>query len=49
VCISNGSKVHRGRVVEARLPKNFLALVQTLEYERRLHDGPASASAASAL
>ena len=32
--IANGSKVHRGRVVEARLPKNFLALVQTLEYER---------------
>jgi cellulose synthase/poly-beta-1,6-N-acetylglucosamine synthase-like glycosyltransferase len=26
--------VHRGRVIEARLPKNFLALVQTLEYER---------------
>ena len=34
ICIANGSKVHRGRVVEARLPKNFLALVQTLEYER---------------
>ena len=34
ICIANGSKVHRGRVVEARLPRNFLALVQTLEYER---------------
>ncbi|MFL6734917.1 MAG: glycosyltransferase [Sphingomicrobium sp.] len=34
ICIANGSKVRRGRVVEARLPSNFLALVQTLEYER---------------
>ncbi|HEY5713533.1 MAG TPA: glycosyltransferase [Allosphingosinicella sp.] len=34
ICIANGSKVHRGRVVEPRLPRNFLALVQTLEYER---------------
>jgi cellulose synthase/poly-beta-1,6-N-acetylglucosamine synthase-like glycosyltransferase len=34
ICIANGSRVHAGRVVEARLPKNFLALVQTLEYER---------------
>ena len=34
ICISNGSKVRSGRVVEARLPKNFLALVQALEYER---------------
>ena len=32
--IVNGSKVHRGRVVETRLPRNFLALVQSLEYER---------------
>ena len=34
ICVVNGSKVHRGRVIEARLPKNFLALVQTLEYQR---------------
>ena len=34
ICLSNGSKVHRGRVVEARLPATFLGLVQTLEYER---------------
>jgi cellulose synthase/poly-beta-1,6-N-acetylglucosamine synthase-like glycosyltransferase len=34
ICIANGSKVHRGRVVEARLPRNFLALVQALEYQR---------------
>jgi len=34
ICVANGSKVHRGRVVEARLPRNFLALVQALEYQR---------------
>ena len=34
ICIANGSKVRGGRVVEARLPTNFLALVQALEYER---------------
>ena len=34
ICIVNGSKVASGRVTEARLPRNFLALVQTLEYER---------------
>jgi cellulose synthase/poly-beta-1,6-N-acetylglucosamine synthase-like glycosyltransferase len=34
VCIANGARVHRGRVVEARLPTTFLPLVQTLEYER---------------
>ena len=34
VCIANGSRIDRGRVLEARLPGNFLALVQTLEYER---------------
>jgi cellulose synthase/poly-beta-1,6-N-acetylglucosamine synthase-like glycosyltransferase len=32
--VVNGSKVHAGRVIEARLPTNFLALVQTLEYQR---------------
>jgi cellulose synthase/poly-beta-1,6-N-acetylglucosamine synthase-like glycosyltransferase len=32
--IANGSKVDRGRVIETRLSRNFLALVQTLEYER---------------
>jgi len=34
ICIANGSRVHRGRVVEAHLPRNYLALVQALEYER---------------
>ncbi|MFL6785033.1 MAG: glycosyltransferase [Sphingomicrobium sp.] len=34
ICIANGSIVDRGRVVEARLPTNFLALVQALEYQR---------------
>ena len=34
ICVVNGSKVRSGRVIEARLPKNFLALVQTLEYQR---------------
>jgi cellulose synthase/poly-beta-1,6-N-acetylglucosamine synthase-like glycosyltransferase len=34
ICVSNGSKVRSGRVVEARLPTSFLALVQALEYER---------------
>jgi cellulose synthase/poly-beta-1,6-N-acetylglucosamine synthase-like glycosyltransferase len=34
ICIANGSKVRGGRVVEARLPDRFLALVQVLEYGR---------------
>ena len=34
ICVVNGSKVHAGQVIEARLPTNFLALVQTLEYQR---------------
>jgi cellulose synthase/poly-beta-1,6-N-acetylglucosamine synthase-like glycosyltransferase len=34
VAIANGARVHRGRVVEARLPTRFLPLVQALEYGR---------------
>ena len=34
VRIANGSRVVAGRVVEARLPRSFLALVQTVEYLR---------------
>ena len=34
ICVVNGSKVHAGQVIEARLPTNFLALVQTMEYQR---------------
>ena len=34
ICIANGSIVDGGRVVEARLPTNFFALVQALEYQR---------------
>lgn len=32
--IANGSKVEAGRVVEVRLPRKFLALVQIVEYSR---------------
>jgi cellulose synthase/poly-beta-1,6-N-acetylglucosamine synthase-like glycosyltransferase len=34
VAVVNGSKVRNGRVIEVRLPTNFLALVQALEYQR---------------
>jgi cellulose synthase/poly-beta-1,6-N-acetylglucosamine synthase-like glycosyltransferase len=34
ICIANGAEVDRGKVVAARLPRTFLPLVQTLEYER---------------
>ena len=34
VAVVNGSKVRRGRVIDARVPTNFLALVQMLEYQR---------------
>ncbi len=32
--IANGSQIAAGRIVEVRLPRNFLALVQILEYLR---------------
>lgn len=32
--VVNGSKVRRGRVIDVRLPTNFLALIQALEYQR---------------
>ncbi|MDT9600677.1 glycosyltransferase family 2 protein [Sphingosinicella rhizophila] len=32
--IANGSRIEAGRVVEVRLPRNFLALVQIVEYLR---------------
>lgn len=34
VAVVNGSKVHAARVIEVRLPTNFLALIQALEYQR---------------
>jgi cellulose synthase/poly-beta-1,6-N-acetylglucosamine synthase-like glycosyltransferase len=32
--IANGSRIHAGQVVDLRLPRNFLALVQIVEYLR---------------
>lgn len=32
--VANGCRIHAGRVVEARLPRNLLALFQTVEYLR---------------
>jgi cellulose synthase/poly-beta-1,6-N-acetylglucosamine synthase-like glycosyltransferase len=34
VAVVNGSKVRGGRVIEVRLPSNFVALIQALEYQR---------------
>ncbi len=34
VAVVNGSRVNAGRVIEVRLPTNFLPLVQVLEYQR---------------